>query len=156
MTQIVKEIPDVKLIVIGDGPEKQKLIKKASDLRLEKNILWLGALPQTKVFECYSIMDIFVMPSLYEGFGLTAAEAMAASIPVVGTKIEGLSEVVEDGVTGILVAADDINSLSAALLNLLQHPQKAKAIGEKGRSRVELMFSLGPFSRNMLSLYEAL
>lgn len=156
MTQIVKEISDIILIVIGDGPEKQKLIEKATDLKLVQHILWLGALPQNKVFEYYAIMDIFVMPSLYEGFGLTAAEAMAAGLPVVGTKIEGLSEVIEDGISGYLVQPSNSQALSNALLSLLKDPSKAKVIAQNGCSRVENLFSLEKFKNSMIRLYNSL
>lgn len=156
MTQIVKEIPDVILIVIGNGPERQNLIEKTAYLQLDKNVLWLGAQSQNKVFECYSIMDIFVMPSLYEGFGLTAAEAMAAGLPVVASSIEGLSEVVENGVTGVLVPAGDSVALSNAILQLLQSPEKAKSYGEKGRIRVERLFSLQSFGKSMQGIYQSI
>lgn len=156
MIKIVKDIPNIILLVIGDGPEKQKLIAKTQSLQLGRNILWLGAQPQNKVFECYSIMDIFVMPSLFEGFGLTAAEAMAASLPVVGTNIEGLSEVVEDGVTGVLVPACDSVALSETILNLLQNTEKAKTYGKNGRMRAERLFSLDNFSRSMQCIYQSI
>ena len=156
MIKIVKEIPNVILLVIGDGPEKQKLIEKTASLQLDKNILWLGAQPQNKVFEFYSIMDLFVMPSLYEGFGLTATEAMAAGVPVVGTTIEGLSEVIEDGVSGFLVPPGDSPSLSDALLCLLKDPSKAAVIAQNGRRRVVNLFSLEKFKNSMIGLYNSL
>jgi len=156
MTQIVKEIPDVMLIVIGDGPEKQKLIEKTTSLQLDKNIFWLGAWQQNKVFELYAIMDIFVMPSLYEGFGLTAAEAMAACIPVVGTKVEGLSEVIDDGVSGVLVPAGDSDALSETILKFLKNPEKAKTYGKNGRMRADRLFSLENFSKSMQGIYQSI
>ncbi|HQQ88252.1 MAG TPA: glycosyltransferase family 4 protein [Smithellaceae bacterium] len=156
MAQIVKEIPEVILIVIGEGPERQKLIEKTANLQLDKKILWLGAQPQNKVFELYSIMDVFVMPSLYEGFGLTAAEAMAAGMPVVGTRIEGLSEVVEDGVSGVLVPAGNSVALSEAILNLLQDPEKAKMYSKNGRRRADRLFSLENFSKSMQGIYQSI
>ena len=156
MMQIVKEIPDVILIVIGEGPERQKLMTQSAVLKLDENIMWLGALPQEKVFELYAIMDIFVMPSLYEGFGLTAAEAMAASLPVVGTNIEGLSEVIEDGVSGCLVPQGDIQAFSTALVKLLKEPAKAATLGQNGRIRADSLFSLVHFKKSMLALYSSL
>ncbi len=156
MSQILKQIPDVILLVIGEGPERHDLIKRTVSLQLDKNILWLGAQPQNKVFEFYSIMDIFVMPSLYEGFGLTAAEAMAACLPVVGTNIEGLSELVEDGVTGFLVPSGDCAALSEAILKLLQNPEKAKTSGLNGRMRAERFFSFENFSRSMHGIYQSI
>lgn len=156
MTQVVNKFPDVILLVIGEGPEKQKLIEKAANLNLNNNILWPGAQPQNKVFEFYSIMDVFVMPSFYEGFGLTAAEAMAAGLPVVGTNIEGLSEVVEDGVTGILVPPGDSVALSNAVLQLLQNPGKAETYGNNGSIRAKRLFSLENFSHLMQSIYKSI
>jgi glycosyltransferase involved in cell wall biosynthesis len=153
MADVIKEFPDVILMIIGEGPERQKLEEKASALNINKNILWMGVQPQNKVFEFYAIMDIFTMPSLYEGFGLTAAEAMAAGIPVVGTKIDGLSEVIEDGVSGYLVPAGNSQALGDAVIELLNDSQKAKAIGRNGCKRVENLFSLVHFRASMIGLY---
>ena len=153
MAEVIREFPDVVLMIIGEGPERKKLGEKASALNINKNILWMGAQPQNKVFEFYAIMDIFAMPSLYEGFGLTAAEAMAAGVPVVGSKVEGLSEVIEDGVSGYLVQAGNSHALAEAVITLLKDPQKAKAIGQDCCNRVERLFSLKRFSASMIGLY---
>jgi L-malate glycosyltransferase len=156
MTDIITKFPDVVLIVIGEGPEHQRLMEKTTMLKLDKNVLWLGTQPQNKVFEFYAIMDVFAMPSFYEGFGLTAAEAMAASVPVVGTKIEGLSEVIEDGVSGYLVPAGNSLVLGNAIVKLLKDPPKAKAIGLNGRKRAEGFYSLESFSKSMQGIYNTL
>lgn len=153
MARVIKEFPDVVLIIIGEGPERQKLGEKALALNINKNILWMEAQPQNKVFEFYAIINIFAMPSLYEGFGLTAAEAMAASVPVVATKVEGLSEVIEDGVTGYLVPAGNSLAFGEAVIKLLKDPQKAKAIGQNGYKRVKKLFSLKNFSDSMKEIY---
>ena len=153
MAEVIKEFPDVVLMIIGEGPERYKLEDKASALNIDKNILWMGAQPQNKVFELYGIMDVFAMPSLYEGFGLTAAEAMAAGVPVVGTKVEGLSEVIEDGVSGYLVPAGNSQALGNALIELIEYPIKAKTIGQHGSKRVENLFSLARFRASMIGLY---
>lgn len=153
MARVIKIFPDVVLIIIGEGPERQKLGEKASVLNINRNILWMEAQPQNKVFEFYAIMDIFAMPSLFEGFGLTATEAMAAGVPVVGTKVEGLSEVIEDGVTGYLVPAGNSLAFGEAVIKLLKDPQKAKAIGQNGCKRAEKLFSLVHFSDSMKVIY---
>lgn len=153
MAEVIKEFPTVILMIIGEGPDRQKLEEKATALNINKNILWMGVQPQNKVFEFYAIMDIFTMPSLYEGFGLTAAEAMAAGLPVVGSAVDGLCEVIEDGVTGYLVPAGNSQSLSNALIEFLKEPQKAKAIGRNGCKRVENLFSLARFRASMIGLY---
>jgi glycosyltransferase involved in cell wall biosynthesis len=153
MAEVIREFPDVVLMIIGEGPERKKLGEKASELNIDKNILWMGAQPQNKVFEFYAIMNIFAMPSLYEGFGLTAAEAMAAGVPVVGARVEGLSEVIEDGMSGYLVPAGNSFTLGEAVIKLLKDPLKAKAIGQRGCERVENLFSLEHFRISMIGLY---
>lgn len=126
MVKILRKIPDVLLLVIGDGPDRAFLEAKARNLSINQNILWLGSKQQEQVFQLYSIMDIFVMPSLYEGFGLGATEAMAAGIPIVGTKVDGLSEIIEDGLTGYLIPVGDGQELAQALIEMLSDPEKGK------------------------------
>jgi len=154
MVEIFERDPNVKLIIIGDGPERTSLQAKARNLDINQHILWLGAKQQEEVFQLYSIMDIFVMPSFYEGFGLTAAEAMAAGLPVVGTRIEGLAEVIEDGVTGFLVPAADKHVLADRITHLLNNGDMAATLGEKGTERVRNLFSLEKFSESIIGAYE--
>ncbi len=156
MVDVIKVIPGVVLLIVGDGPDRLKLGSQATQLGIEKQIRWLGTQPQEKVFELYSIMNVLAMPSLYEGFGLTAAEAMADGLPVVGTKIEGLSEIIEDGVTGYLIPANDSKKLSDALLKLLTDSEKAKMMGTKGSQRVKELFLLEVFKKSVLAAYEKL
>ena len=153
MAEVIREFPTVVLMIIGEGPERQKLGEKASALNINKNILWMGAQTQNKVFEFYAIMDIFAMPSLYEGFGLTAAEAMAAGVAIVGTKVEGLSEVIEDGVSGYLVPVNDDRALAGALIQLLNNPALARSMGRNGHDRVSRLFSMERFRASMIGIY---
>jgi len=116
----------------------------------------MGSQPQSNVIEFYAIMDVLVMPSLYEGFGLTAAEAMAAGVPVVGTQVEGLSEIIEDGASGYLVQPNDHRALAEALIRLLNNPAQALAMGENGRDRVNRFFSVAHFKASMIGVYHTL
>ena len=156
MPVITREYPNVVLVIIGDGPEREKLEQKASALNLDENIRWMGSQPQSNVIEFYAIMDVLVMPSLYEGFGLTAAEAMAAGVPVVGTQVEGLSEIIEDGASGYLVQPNDHRALAEALIRLLNNPAQALAMGENGRDRVNRFFSVAHFKASMIGVYHTL
>lgn len=156
LAEVVSKLPEVVLLVIGEGPDRLSLERRAKSLNIDNNILWIGALPQDKVFEFYSIMDVLVMPSLYEGFGLTAAEAMAAGLPVVGTKVDGLTEVIENDITGSLVSIGDSAILSCALTGLLSDGEKAREMGQRGRKRVGELFSMEKFSRAILSVYREL
>lgn len=153
MVNVINNFPDVILVILGDGPDRAQLEAQARNLRIESNIRWVGAVAQEDVFRMLSVMNIFVMPSLFEGFGLTVAEAMAASLPVVGTRVDGLAEVIEDGVTGYLVEPSDSLALANALIKLLSNPEQAREFGLRGRDRVMKYFSMGQFGESMLGLY---
>jgi glycosyltransferase involved in cell wall biosynthesis len=140
--------------MIGDGPDRAELHEKASKLGLDRYIRWFGALPQEEVFGLYTAMDVFVMPSLYEGFGLAAAEAMAVGLPVVGTRIEGLTEVIEDGLTGFLVPPADKRALAERIAYLLNNRDTAVALGKRGAERVRNLFSIENFSARIISAYK--
>lgn len=155
MVEVVNKIPEAMLVVVGDGPDRMSLELRAKSVGLEHNVLWIGQKPAEEVFRLYAIMDVAVVPSHFEGFGLAAAEAMAASLPVVASNVDGLSEIVEDGVTGYLVAAGDSSLLSKRIIALLQDTEKAKKLGQNGFARVKEKFSVDQYSRNILSLYES-
>ena len=100
-------------------------------------------------------MNVMVVPSIFEGFGLVAAEAMAAGLPVVGSAVDGLAEVIADNETGRLVPVLDTAALAAALVSLLSSPATATVMGRKGRQRVAELFSLQIFSESTLAAYAA-
>lgn len=153
---VVAQFPSAILLVVGDGPLRQQLKEQACNLDIDRSILWLGSQPQEEVFRLYAIMNIFTMPSLFEGFGLTAAEAMAAGLPVVATRVDGLTEIVEEGTTGCLTPPGDSSELARLLVEFLTHPARANAMGEDGRNRVNQLFSLERFERSMITAYTEL
>jgi len=156
LVEVVKKVQATMLFIIGDGPDKAQLQERAKRLGLDQYIKWFGALPQEEVFRLYTAMDVFVMPSLYEGFGLTAAEAMAVGLPVVGTRVDGLSEIINDGVTGYLLQVGDAHGLANALIDLLSNEEKRKTVGERGKERIQELFTMQHFVRSIISVYEHL
>jgi glycosyltransferase involved in cell wall biosynthesis len=153
MAEVIKELPDTKLLVVGDGPDRNQLKTKAKILGIADRILWLGAKEPAETLQLYSIMNVVAVPSLFEGFGLTAAEAMAAGRPVVASDVDGLSEVVENGQTGYLVPYRDSGAMAKRLVELLSNPSKAQAMGEAGLQRVIQHFSLERFAEATLTAY---
>ena len=151
--EIVKEYSESALVIVGDGIERQSLELLASELGISPKICWLGEQPQKKVFELLAVMDIFAVPSFVEGFGLTAAEAMAAALPVVASNVEGLREVVEDGVSGKLVRPGNPSELAGAVLTLLRDPKECRRLGLVGRERVRELFSFDTFQKSYSTLY---
>lgn len=153
MVDVINVIPDAVLLVVGDGPDRHQLEQMAIQLGINDHVLWLGQRKQREVFELYSIMDVVAVPSIFEGFGLTAAEAMAAGCPVVGSRVDGLVEIIEEGVTGYLVPSNDSEKLAEALNKLLSDLEKAKLMRRKGYGRVKKHFSIESFNRSILAAY---
>jgi len=153
LQQVVKIVPYAVLLVVGDGPDKEKLRKRVEDLKLGNHVKWLGQKSPEEVYKLYSIMDVVAVPSRFEGFGLTAAEAMAAGVPVVATRVDGLSEVVEDGVSGYLVDSGDSYGLAQAMSDLLSSHEKARDMGREGYKRVCEQFSFEKFSNSVRAVY---
>ena len=153
MTEVVKTFSTVRLLVVGDGPDADALKLHAAQIGLQNHVIWCGMTDAERVFQFYSLMDVVAVPSHFEGFGLTAAEAMAAGRPVVASTVDGLTEVVEDGVTGFLVPPGDSSALAAALIDLLQHPTKAIEMGRQGKERVRKLFSMERYRESILAAY---
>lgn len=118
---ISKEI-DVKLILVGDGPERSALEKISRESQYRNNIYFLGSLKSTK--EVLNISDLFFLPSSTESFGLSALEAMACSVPVISTKTGGIPEVVIDGESGYLSEVGDVKEMSSNAIEILSNENK--------------------------------
>ena len=153
MKIIIKELPDTVLLVVGDGPDRGYLESMANGMGIDGCIKWLGQRDPDEVVELYGIMDVVAVPSLFEGFGLTAAEAMAAGRPVVASKVDGLMEVIRDGLNGLFVSPGDSQAVARAILELLLNPEKAASMGARGRQLVVNEFSLERFQSAILAAY---
>jgi glycosyltransferase involved in cell wall biosynthesis len=150
---VLKYKSDVRLIIVGWGPLEERLKRATNDLDLDKYVIFPGRLRHNEVFEVLSITDIFVLSSLWEGFGIVLAEAMASSVPVVSTDTDGSREVIEAGRTGIVVPPKNPNVLANAIIELLDDPGKRKKMGELGRRRVEKLFNTELFARRHEEFY---
>lgn len=135
-SKVAERYPNVELYMVGEGELMQELIKLARDLGVDDKIYFQGHISQIEVVELLKRTDIFVMPSIYETFGVAALEASAMEIPVIATKVGGVQEVVKDGKTGFLVDKEDISKLSNAILKLIKNKKLRKLFGKYGRSFV--------------------
>jgi glycosyltransferase involved in cell wall biosynthesis len=139
----------------GHGPLRQTLEAQAKRLNLTDEVHFTGFVADAAQF--FASADICVMPSLYEGLGVAALEAMAAGRPVVASRVGGLAESVVDGVSGFLVDAGDPAALAAAIEKFARCPSLAASMGSEGRDRVRRHFSLeGMASANESYYYELL
>ncbi|HET6279098.1 MAG TPA: glycosyltransferase family 4 protein, partial [Candidatus Polarisedimenticolia bacterium] len=100
--------------------------------------------------------DLFVQPSLWEGFGVTLLEAMAAGLPIVASRVGGIPEIVRDGETGCLVPPGDADALAEECLRLLHHPDLAARMGDAGRTRLEEQFGIDRLVGETATLYREL
>jgi len=130
----------LKYYVAGEGTLREHLERDAARLGLNDEVRFWGFVDDPAAF--LAEIDLFVMPSLFEGLGVAALEAMSASKPVIASRVGGLAESVLDGVTGILVAPGDGAALAAAIAKLVREPSLAAEMGSRGRARVLEHFTL--------------
>lgn len=122
--------PNIKCVIIGDGPERNKLKAKSEKLKVKNNILFLGQIPQRDLPLYLKIADVFVRPSRSEGLGNSFLEAMAAEVPVIGTRVGGIVDFLQDGITGLYANVDDSEGVAEKIQFLLDHPAERKRITE--------------------------
>jgi L-malate glycosyltransferase len=129
-----------RLLLVGDGPEREGCRVLAESLGLAADVDFAGE--QADVGACLRQADVLLLPSESEGFGLAALEAMACGLPVVGSAVGGLSEVVEDGTTGFLAPAGDVAAMAAAVLRLLRGDELYLRLSRAARLRAEQRFAM--------------
>ena len=151
---VIAQHPKIIFLIVGDGSQRRALERLAHDLSIQSQVIFAGYRPD--VAKMLAIMDVFVLPSLYEGFPNAVLEAMAMSKPVVATRVGGVPEAVEDGVTGLLVPPRDPEALAQAIIALLQDRERAKTMGRAGRERVERYFTVERMVQQTEALYEEL
>lgn len=144
--------PHAELHLVGDGVDRPELERLAGELRLGEAVRFLGT--RDDVAALLTTAACVVLASDYEGCPLSVIEAMAARVPVVATAVGGVSELVEDGRSGVLTPAGDAEALGTALAVVLTDPARARAHGEAGRVAVEERFSLEVMVDRLAALYD--
>jgi glycosyltransferase involved in cell wall biosynthesis len=147
--------PQARLVLAGEGPERQRLERLAARLGLGERVRFLGEVPHEQVPEVLQGLDILAMPSTYEGFGVAALEAEAMEVPVVASRIHGIPDVVVDGETGLLVPSRDRQALAAAVERLATDGDLRRRLGQAGRAFVAEHYSWEENTAQMEALYEA-
>ncbi|MEM7260922.1 MAG: glycosyltransferase family 4 protein [Planctomycetota bacterium] len=146
----LRDLPDVTLVVIGDGPERPRLEQLAAEIGVADRVIFHGITEDVSAL--YSAFDLVVVPSRTEAHGLVAAEALACGVPVVTSGVGGLRSIVVPGKTGLHFGKDDPAALAAVARQLLDNPDRANTLAEAGRAHVAHSFSL----RTMISRTERL
>jgi glycosyltransferase involved in cell wall biosynthesis len=160
---IREQLPNLRVLVVGGGGGRgeergtdyaQDIHSLAADLGLEETVDFLG--PRDDVPDVLAALDVAVLSSDYEGSPISILEYMEAGKPVVATRVGGVPDLVEDGVTGVLVDRQDPEALAEAVVGLLRDPDRARSMGEAGRRRRREEFSIEASVRRVEALYEEL
>ncbi len=152
MPHVLREVPDARLLVFGEGELRPDLERQIKGLHLEKHILLAGF--REDVLQLVKSVDLFVMSSVTEGLGSSVLDAMAMELAVVGTRVGGIPEVVVDGKTGLLVMPGVPEALASAMVNLLKDPARRRRMGEAGRTRVAESFGVDRLIEGTVAAYE--
>jgi teichuronic acid biosynthesis glycosyltransferase TuaC len=136
MKKVLTRFPTCKLMIVGKGQEKEKLLNQVKETRLQDSVIFVDVLPQDHLFALMTKADIFVLPSWAEGLGLVYLEAMARGLPVIGCRGQGVEDIVSHGETGLLMTPKDPEELADLILNLLKDENERSRIGNAGREFV--------------------
>lgn len=139
LERVRRHLP-AKLLLVGEGPDRQESHALAEKLGLLDHVVYLGI--QDAVERLLGCADLFLLPSSEESFGLAALEAMSCGTPVIGTSIGGIPEVVENGVDGYLFPVGDVDAMAAAAVELLQQPERMKKMRAAARAKAEARFRI--------------
>jgi len=143
--------PKFQILIVGDGPQHEALAQRATDLGLGDRVRFVGRVSYAETPKYYQAADLFVLPSTaWEGLPMTIIEAMAASLPVVASRIGGIPSAVLDGETGLLVEPGHVEELATALTNLLADDRLRSRMGQRGREVVVARFSQDAMVRETL------
>ncbi|MBF0122319.1 MAG: glycosyltransferase family 4 protein [Candidatus Omnitrophica bacterium] len=152
MTDVLKIFPKVQCLIVGVGPEEKRLKEQVRSKGLEQSVCFLNVVNKTS--ELVPLLDIFILPSLQEGLGLSAMEAGACGVPVIASRVGGIPEVVVDGETGILVPSRDSKALADAIIRLLGDPAKMLVLGQRARQVVAERFSSDRMVERTIEVYQ--
>ncbi len=146
--RVMEKVP-ARLVFVGDGPDRPMAEEQARGLGIGDRVVFLGKMES--VAELLACADLFLLPSESESFGLSALEAMASEVPVVGTRCGGLEELVQDGVTGRLLPVGAVDAMGKAAIEILSDAQRRRELGAAGRNAAKERYA----ADRIVALYES-
>ena len=152
MSDVLKQNPGSRLLIVGDGPDRASLEEEVKRRGMANNILFLGKRRDIPLL--LSMSDLLVLPSLWEGLPMVLAEAAAAGLPVVATAVDGTPEVVEHGETGILVSPARADELASAITILLTNGDERLTMGNRARAKIHRDFDISNSVGKVQEIYE--
>jgi L-malate glycosyltransferase len=149
---LVERALPAQLILVGDGPDRSEAEWLARDLHICDKVHFMGK--QERVNELLPLADLLLMPSQLESFGLVALEAMACKVPSISTRVGGVAEVIDDGVTGLLYSVGDVEAMAAGAIDLLKNNGRLEAMREAGRKTAQNRFCASLVVPHYVRYYE--
>lgn len=153
-SNIKKHHEKAKLLIVGDGPDRAELTRLAQSLGLEQSVIFAGYQAEPRGF--YHLMDVFVLASAYEAFGLVLVEAMLAGVPIVATAVGGIPFVLDEGRAGVLIPPSNPQLLAEAVTALLSDTHRMGSLADLGKARALAEFSADRYVREVDDLYRSL
>jgi glycosyltransferase involved in cell wall biosynthesis len=153
-SRLMRDHQDIVLLILGGGPLEKKLKQQSRILGIEACVKFCGFV--NNIRDYLAVTDVFVCPSFQEGFPNSVLESMACGLPVIGTKIGGVVDVIKDGENGLLVDAGDIDQLANAMKKLLSDGEYALALGENALKTITRHYDLNMISSKYVELYRTL
>lgn len=154
LVEIRKDFPDTRLILAGDGPCRNNLEKLASDLDLSNAVIFAGFVKDIE--SVYAALDVFLLPSFFEAFNNSLLAAMAYEIPSIAFAKGALTEIMEEGKSGLFVPGPDVNEIAVAVKRILRDPQFAHSLAHAARERIANNFTAEHMVEGTLKVYEEL
>lgn len=153
---IVARCPRARLVLVGDGEDRPKLEALARQLGVAGGIHFVGSVPPARVPDYLSLGDVFVRPSLSEGLGTAFLEALACGVPIVASRIGGITDFLEEGVTGLSCDPQDPASIATATLRLLEDEELRRRLGTAGRRLAAERYRWSAVADRVAALYDEL
>lgn len=153
--QVAREQPVARLVIVGDGPEREPLVAHSQRLGITAQTRFLGHVPTHDVLNILPALDVFVLASRTEGLPIALVEAMMAGLPVVATAVDGICEVIRHGQTGWLVPSGDAQALARTLLTVLSDPASTQQVADRGHAEASIRFSARRYTQELCQLYQS-
>jgi len=151
---LAKKRKDIQCLIVGDGGEEKELKRLIREKHLEKIVFLHPSVGDTS--GALAVMDVFAMPSIQEGLGISILEAQAQGVPVVASRVGGIPTVIEDGISGCLVSPQDPEALATGIEKFLQDASFRNFVIQNAKTRVKEKFSLALMAKETLRVYRAL
>ncbi len=156
IAEVKKEMPDIQCRIAGDGPEREDLEALAAALGVRDAIVFLGTVPHAELPRYLSEADVFVRLSRSEGMGNAFVEAIAAGVPVIGTSVGGIPDIIEDGKTGLFARVDDAGDCAKKIMRLVRDPAYARMLAGRAREKITHRFDWGTIADQYAKVFHEL